>query len=559
MSLVALEASHGGKTTSTVTEYETKFNFDHLLSRADDYVLQQIVGGDVVRLLRHIDPALATPARLRILLSQLRKPTELLRERRTRALLLDLLSPSDAEALLGYLGVPPNGNPFIALGNLAISKGSRHEERLFSFFGQTATEETGHEQNASAQSANGNYQLFQHQRRAVSGVQEILASDRNRVLLHMPTGSGKTRTAMNIIAEHLRTNEPTLVVWLAYSEELCEQAIEEFSQAWDYLGNRTISVLRFWSTYDLALSSVHDGFLVAGLGKVYNYGSQSIASIATLADRVSLVIVDEAHQAIAPTYRLVLDALVEKKITTGLLGLSATPGRTWNDIDKDQELASFFQKQKVSLEISGYDNPIEYLIKEGYLARPKFSPLFYDSGNKLSQQDLLDLQNDLDIPARLLERLAKDEQRNLRIVLQVEQAVRFHKRIILFAASVTHAKLLAAILQARGIVSEAITAETARFERQRIITGYRGSREESMVLCNYGVLTAGFDAPQTSAAIIARPTKSLVLYSQMIGRALRGPLAGGNQKAEIITVVDTNLPGFGDLAESFLNWEDVWV
>lgn len=211
------------------------------------------------------------------------------------------------------------------------------------------------------------------------------------------------------------------------------------------------------------------------------------------------------------------------------------------------------------MEISGYDNPIEYLIKEGYLARPKFSPLFYDSGNKFSQQDLLDLQNDLDIPARLLERLAKDEQRNLRIVLQVEQAVESHRRIILFAASVTHAKLLAAILQARNVVSEAITANTPRFERQRIISGFRGSREESMVLCNYGVLTAGFDAPQTSAAIIARPTKSLVLYSQMMGRALRGPLAGGNPEAEIITVVDTNLPGFGDLAESFLNWEDVWV
>ena len=68
-----------------------------------------------------------------------------------------------------------------------------------------------------------------------------------------------------------------------------------------------------------------------------------------------------------------------------------------------------------------------------------------------------------------------------------------------------------------------------------------------------------FDAPRTSAAVIARPTKSLVLYSQMLGRALRGPLAGGNDQAEIITVVDTELPGFRDPAETFFNWEDVWV
>ena len=529
------------------------------MDRTDDEVLQLLIGNDVVRLLRHIDPSLATPGKLRELIGKLKTPADLLRNAHTRSLLLELLTPSAAIELLEFMGIRTNGNSFATLASLNIRKGSVLEERLFSFFGVRIVEETGSEQFPSTHSSLANYQLFEHQRHAVSGVQKFLASDHNRVLLHMPTGSGKTRTAMNVIAEHLRSNEPALVIWLAYSEELCEQAVEEFERAWNYLGNRTISVLRFWSAYTLDLCSAQDGLLVAGLGKTYNYGSQSISSIATLADRASLIIVDEAHQAIARTYRLILDVLVEKKSTTGLLGLSATPGRTWNEIDKDQELADFFQKQKVSMEIRGYDNPIEYLVDEGYLARPIFSQLFYESGPELSQRDLLDIESHLDIPARLLERLAMDEQRNLRIVQRIEQAVQSHRRVILFAASVTHAKLLAAILQARGIMSEAITAETPRNERHRIITGYRGSREESMVLCNYGVLTAGFDAPQTSAAIIARPTKSLVLYSQMIGRALRGPLAGGNQEAEIITVVDTNLPGFGDLAESFLNWEDVWV
>lgn len=78
------------------------------------------------------------------------------------------------------------------------------------------------------------------------------------------------------------------------------------------------------------------------------------------------------------------------------------------------------------------------------------------------------------------------------------------------------------------------------------------------MLCNFGVLTTGFDAPNTSAAIIARPTKSLVLYSQMVGRATRGTKAGGNETCEISTIVDTKLPGFGDMAEAFTNWEDVW-
>jgi len=44
----------------------------------------------------------------------------------------------------------------------------------------------------------------------------------------------------------------------------------------------------------------------------------------------------------------------------------------------------------------------------------------------------------------------------------------------------------------------------------------------------------------------------------MLGRAIRGPLAGGNAEAEVVNVVDAELPGFGDLGEAFLNWEDVW-
>ena len=79
-----------------------------------------------------------------------------------------------------------------------------------------------------------------------------------------------------------------------------------------------------------------------------------------------------------------------------------------------------------------------------------------------------------------------------------------------------------------------------------------------MVMFNYGVLTAGFDAPRTRCVIIARPTTSLVLYSQMAGRAMRGLRAGGNRTAEIMTVADTDLPGFGSVTDAFTNWEDLW-
>ena len=537
----------------------TALSFTDLMSRADDYVLQHLVGIDVVRLLRLINPDLATPSRLRALLMQFWSPTDLLRDTRTREELLDLLPVATADSLMQRLGQPTASDPIGALKSLNLPKGSLREQQLFSFFDLTVPTDDRSSGDSFESLAHADYQLFSHQRAAVSKVGDFIRSEHPRVLLHMPTGSGKTRTAMNVVAEHLRNHEPTLVIWLAYSEELCEQALEEFTETWRHLGNREISLVRFWGSHEDDLPHAKDGLVIAGLGKTYNYAIASISAVATLADRTSLVIIDEAHQSTAPTYQLVLESLVEKSPKTGLLGLSATPGRTWDDVDQDRRLASFYHRQKVSLEVEGYSNPIDYLIEEGYLARPTFTPLHYSEGAQLSADDLAELSQALDIPPRVLEKLANDEQRNLRIIHRVEQAVEAHSRIILFAASVRHAELLASVLQSRGILARSITSTTSAAARHQVIERYRSMADPRFVLCNFGVLTTGFDAPNTSAAVIARPTKSLVLYSQMVGRALRGPLAKGNTSAEIITVVDTTLPGFGSLAEAFLNWEDVWT
>ena len=106
--------------------------------------------------------------------------------------------------------------------------------------------------------------------------------------------------------------------------------------------------------------------------------------------------------------------------------------------------------------------------------------------------------------------------------------------------------------------ADAVTGMTNASERTRVIQRFKRSDRRKRVLVNFGVLTTGFDAPAASAALIARPTKSLVLYSQMVGRVIRGPRAGGTAHCEVVTVVDTNLPGFGDVADAFMNWEDAW-
>nr|WP_240743679.1 DEAD/DEAH box helicase [Mycobacterium paragordonae] len=403
------------------------------------------------------------------------------------------------------------------------------------------------------------YGLFAHQRDACQKSRRLLAQSPNRLVLHMPTGSGKTRTAMHLIADEFRQREPTLVIWLAYSDELCEQAASEFETAWTYLGDRQLTTYRFWGASSLQIDEVNDGFVVAGLAKMFSTAKVDANFLIRLADRCSLVVIDEAHQAIAESYRFLLEVLSQRNAGSRLLGLTATPGRTWNDPDKDQELADFFHRRKVTLQVTGYENPVDYLIEEGYLARPTFESLNYSGpSGPLSPEELSRLGDALDVPEDLLIQLAEDEQRNLLILNRTERLVAQHARTIVFAATVDHARTLATVLRARGILADAVTAATPPGERSRIIARFKSGGQDPRVLCNYGVLTTGFDAPRTSAALIARPTKSLVLYSQMVGRATRGLRAGGNETATIVTVVDRNLPGFGEMSEAFTNWEDVW-
>ncbi len=529
-----------------------------MLSRADDGTLQVLLGNAAVRLIKLLDPSLVTPSRLREILMELHTPASLLLTKDSRAMLLDLLRPEQAKILATIMQVPLTGDIFETLKKTSIRHGSNRERALFDFFELELPQPEDSVQSSSLELAVSNYPLFAHQRIAARKVKNYFKQEPRRVLLHMPTGSGKTRTAMNIIADHLRSVEPTIVVWLAYSEELCEQAATEFQKAWQCLGDRQVSLYRFWGEHEIDVDKLEDGIVVAGLSKVYNRTKQSIQFINRLGKVSSLVIIDEAHQAIAETYKLVLDALVVPYENTALLGLTATPGRTWSDINVDTELSEFFAKNKVTLEVSGYSNPVDYLISEEYLAKPNFRSLFYKNGLKLTQKDLERIQQELEIPQHILEQLADDEQRNLSIIIEVEELAKRHQRILIFGISIKHSKLLATVLRARGLQANVVTGDTPLLERTRLINSFKDDSDETKIICNYGVLTTGFDAPRTSAAVIARPTKSLVLYSQMVGRAIRGVKAGGNVTAEIVTVVDSALRGFGSLEEAFSNWEDVW-
>ena len=86
--------------------------------------------------------------------------------------------------------------------------------------------------------------------------------------------------------------------------------------------------------------------------------------------------------------------------------------------------------------------------------------------------------------------------------------------------------------------------------RSRIIDDFKNGNLN--VLLNFGVLTTGFDAPKTDVCIIARPINSIVMYSQMVGRILRGELNNGNKKNTLYTIKDNLSHGdYDDLFKSF--------
>ena len=402
------------------------------------------------------------------------------------------------------------------------------------------------------------YALFDHQRGAVRRLVPLLSQDERRAILHLPTGVGKTRTAMHVVAEWFRTHEPSIVVWLASGRELLEQAAGAFKEAWGSLGTRPLQLETVWGDDLPALDRLSDGFLVAGLTKAWVMTSRTDPDwAARLAPRVRLVVFDEAHQSTAPTYRRITEELT-LDFRCAVLGLTATPGRSWSDIDKDGELANYFSGNKVTLDVPSA-NPIDYLIDKGFLAKPTFRTLFSEAGIRLNDRERSRISTALEIPSDIIDLLSLSEQYVTAVIAAVDKLLHDgHTRVLVFAATVDHARLLAGILAGRNVRSAVVTALTSGHQRARAVHSFRSENSEPMVLVNFGVLTTGFDAPNASAVVIARPTQSLVLYSQMVGRAIRGPRVGGTRTCEVVTVIDPSLPGFGDVAAAFLHWEDVW-
>ena len=491
------------------------------------------------------------------------------------------ISQDDEQTLKNYLEVDN-------IYSLRLTKHCR--KKLFRFFGVEDTEENTSTVTQEAVGAIGvQYGLFEHQSIALLQSLTLLNKKPKRVMLHMPTGAGKTRTAMHVVSRHLNTLQSGIVVWLVHGIELCSQASLEFQRAWQLLGERPLPVVEMWGGRRGAnKDKIEKAFLDSGremdFDNFYNeiwplnlkdaFVAASVDTMNNLLDswepgelkertsRVTLIVFDEAHQATATTYTRAIERLGSN---AGLLGLSATPGRRHHggDTDADNPLVKLFGGNKVEMRFPGYSSPIEALVAQGYLARLEKEELNIVNSN-LSAQDIVSVRNNLssalDVDDKFMRLVGFDAIRNLQIVERIQSLVRDegHNRVIVFAPSVESSNLLANLLRSIDIHSQSITSKTRSSNREEYISSYLADTPSASVLCNYGVLTTGFDAPRTSAVVIGRPTTSIVLLNQMAGRCIRGPRVGGNLTAKLVTVIDTSIPELVETVNQFHAFDDSW-
>ena len=405
-----------------------------------------------------------------------------------------------------------------------------------------------------------------------------------RMLVHMPTGTGKTKTSMHIITNYINFSleKKGVVIWVAHTTELLQQAYDTFEAVWSHLGDGEIHAYKLWGNKNITDTDTPlNGIVFCGLSKLMSIADSNTALYERLKKDCRLVVFDEAHKAAANQTKKVIEGLMRMPQgyeNRALIGLTATPGRTTEDSYDNNLLTNMFGNKLIhidsdilnqinygklkALNTVAEANIIKYFQERRILAemlpqRLTYKQEFSDQDLKTLSSALRDLgYDDKEYTAEQLKVLARNKERNLAIMAQLRQLHIDKKPTIVFACSVDHAKMLASMLTLEGIPNSLVLGEMDPMDRKNAIDTFKKRDSGVDIIINYEVLTTGFDSKNIKCVFITRPTKSIVLYSQMLGRGLRGPLMGGNEECTLIDI-DDNLQAF-DNETAFSHFNDYW-
>ena len=430
------------------------------------------------------------------------------------------------------------------------------------------------------------YELLDYQYYIKQRVLNNLNSEHllERMLVHMPTGTGKTKTTMHIITNYINftIKKQGIVIWIAHTTELLQQAYDTFESVWKHLGDGKINAYKLWGTKTIEnINQPLNGIVFCGLSKLMSIADSKPALYERLKMDCRLIVFDEAHKAAARKTQKVIEGLMRMPAgyeNRALIGLTATPGRTTEDTYDNNLLTNMFGNKLIyidstilnqinlgrlkALNTVAETNIIKYFQERRILAKMKPQKLTYKT--EFSEKDIKILSSalrdmgfdDKEYTDEQLKVLARNKERNLAIMSQLRQLYLDKKPTIVFACSVDHAKMLAAMLTLEGIPNSLVLGDMEPMDRKHAIDLFKDRKSGVDIIINYEVLSTGFDSKNIKCVFITRPTKSIVLYSQMLGRGLRGPMMGGNEECDLIDI-DDNLQAF-DNETAFSHFNDYW-
>ena len=407
-------------------------------------------------------------------------------------------------------------------------------------------------------------ELHDYQRNVVDTIRRLLGAEGGiiggrRGIVSMPTGSGKTRVAVQAVVEAMREDGfKGGVLWVADRDELCEQAVESWQQVWSSEGaqREQLRISRMWAGQPQPLPISDKHVIVATIQTLSAKIARQPETYGFLAD-FKLLVFDEAHRSIASTFTSVMQELGLTRLRRAsepfLIGLTATPYRG-RDEQETARLVGRYGSNRLDAGAFQSDDP-EGVVRElqdmRVLARADHEII--EGGQfSLSSDEELQSRETPWLPRSVENRIASDADRTRRIIKAYDELIDRDWPTLIFATSVEHAQTVAALLSSNGVKARAVSGSTDPASRRRVVEEFRSGDVKALV--NYGVFREGFDAPKTRAIIVARPVYSPNLYFQMVGRGLRGVKNGGNDRCLILNVRD-NIDKFErKLAFSDLDW-----
>ena len=325
--------------------------------------------------------------------------------------------------------------------------------------------------------------LRPYQVEKIAEARALMSQGKKSICLVSPTGSGKTVIAAHILQSAI--NKGRRVLFLAHRRELIDQCAAKLRE------------LGIWD-YNVVLS-----------GHPHSRNPDApvqIASIQTLIRReyppADLICIDEAHHAASGSYQTLLKNYPDAYV----LGLTATPER----LDGKGLDSIFHDLLNVAT--------VPELVDSGFLVAPQCMGPSQEAVAQLKAALSSVKQRGGDYADDQLAD-AMDSPSLVGDIVSHWQEWGIGQKTIVFAAGVEHSKHIVKQFQSAGIAAAHLDGTMSLPEREGILNAWRG--DEIDVVSNCQILTEGFDFPDLSCCILARPTKSVALYLQMVGRVLR--------------------------------------